>query len=228
MRIGLSTCLVHFFNDSSPRWNPNLAWKASPLWCLLLCLAYLRLILGLSPVISLAVLKALAAHCFKTAYFCCCLGLVELFKITGRQTLNLDTVTYQLCDLGPRLECSAFFVLLTEVFKDWTWLLLERPCWHLNASTLLTISFLALYILLLAFSLVSLLPAFIIFKKHTFRNRLAWSFYGLLSMDSGQGCGLSVLGFYMLAACISFPCSCGFAPASMPCLLPVGYFLFFK
>ena len=39
-----------------------------------------------------------------------------------------------------------------------------------------------------------------------------------LSMDTGQGCGLCVLGFYMLPACVSFPWSCGFAPSHAPCL----------
>lgn len=39
-----------------------------------------------------------------------------------------------------------------------------------------------------------------------------------LSVDTGQGCGLHVLGFSMLPAWVSFPGGHGFAPSCVPCL----------
>ena len=62
------------------------------------------------------------------------------------------------------------------------------------------------------------------FLKAYLREQISLEFLWPLGMDTGQGCGLCVLGFCMLPACVSFPCSCGFALACVPCLTPAGYF----
>lgn len=59
--------------------------------------------------------------------------------------LNLGSPTYQLHDLEPCLEHPANLVPLTEVYslRLRTWSSLERPCWLLNAFSVLTVPFLA-------------------------------------------------------------------------------------
>lgn len=56
------------------------------------------------------------------------------------------------------------------------------------------------------------------FLKAHLWEQISLEFLWPLSVDTGQACGLCVLGFCMLPACVSFPCSCGFAPSWVPCL----------
>ena len=166
------------------------------------------------------VLKASATRSFEVACLCSFCSLVEWSSSLGNiQTCVGIVIPHQYlwpwALAGP--PCPPCPLSWGLSLGQWTWPLLERPgrpeclsSLHLpfSASAPSAVS-----------TFISILIASIgYFLKAYLWEHISLEFLWPLSMDTGQGCGLCVLGFYMLPACVSFPWSCGFAPSRAPCL----------